>query len=407
MKLVNSVLVLIWLIVFPVHAGVLWQLQTSHGVFAPPLLHNNVLYLANGNTLRALSLQGESLWQHQLSSQTRSTPTIAGGLLLLQTEQGLQAFNLTGRLIWQHHSDDGPHLVNWGWGQGNYADPWNWYRSSVSVADGAAYYGSRAGTYAVRVSDGQQLWHQNTGTTHTQPAVAQGVVVVGSWNNRLYGLSAQHGHILWQFESPVPEGELGGWDGWLGFNLAPLIDGEHLYVGSRSTWFFKLNLKDGHEVWSTKHASSWIGSKALVHHEIVYYGLSDGQALVGQQTDSGNIEHLVLSPHLIFAAPVAVGEQLYFATLSGELFSYHPVSKEMKRQFQTQSSRAHYQTYVRQGGGPLYQPLDPQLTPHQASVKQVTDMLEDMDSIVSLSAANGILYLGLANGRLLAWRPDE
>ncbi|MBT1064289.1 PQQ-binding-like beta-propeller repeat protein [Bowmanella sp. Y26] len=391
-----------------VQAKQLWQIQAEQGVFASPLAHQDKLYLANGNTLWALDREGKTLWQQSLSAQARSTPAITNQTLLVHTEQGLQAFNLQGLPLWQHKSSDGPRRVNgesWGWGQGNVIDPWSWYRSSVTLSNGIAYYGSQTGTYAVRVSDGQRLWQQHTGTTHTQPAVSQGIVVVGSWNNHLYGLNAQNGDILWQLESPLPQGELGGWDGWQGFNLNPVISGDYVYVGSRSTWFFKLGLKDGREAWSTKHASSWIGSAALVHKDHVYYGLSDGLALIGQHRQSGNIEHLVRAPHLIFATPVLVGEQLYFATLSGELFSYQPTSRELTKHYQTQSSQTHYQKHVQQGGGPNYQPLDPSLSVHQASIKQVTEMLGDMDSIVSLSTANGALFLGLAGGRLLAWQP--
>ncbi|GGO65601.1 outer membrane protein assembly factor BamB family protein [Bowmanella pacifica] len=409
MKSLYCLIAMAWLSAFPAQAKLLWQIQTDDGVFASPVVHNGVLYLANGNKLSALNLQGTLLWQHPLSAPARSTPAIAHDMLLLQTEQGLLAFSLTGQLTWQHLSKDGPRLVNganWGWGKGDYAEPWSWYRSSVTLDKGVAYYGSQTGTYAVRITDGQQLWYQDTGMTHTQPAVSQEIVVVGSWNNHLYGLNAQNGDILWQFESPLPQGELGGWDGWQGFNLNPVISGDYVYVGSRSTWFFKLGLKDGREAWSTKHASSWIGSTALVHNGQVYYGLSDGLALIGQHTQSGNIEHFVRSPHLIFAAPVAIGEQLYFATLSGELFSYLPASGKHQRLYQTQSSQMHYQKHVKPLGGPNYQPLDPKLPIYQASLKQVTELLEDMDSIVSLGTADGVLYLGLTNGRLLAWRPE-
>ncbi|GAB3013085.1 outer membrane protein assembly factor BamB family protein [Bowmanella dokdonensis] len=402
---------LCWLfcLLFPlaVEAELLWEYQSGGPVTAPPLITNKGLFLAAGQAVHHLDKRGALLNRLPLDEDVRSTPVIHQGLLLVHGKGGLFAFSADGSQLWHHASQDGPLMVageTWGWGEGVYADPWAWYRSGVAVKDNTAFYSDSGGTYAVELKTGKRLWHRDTGQTHTTPVVGDDAVFAASWNNSLYALSPANGEILWRFDADLPAGQFSGWAGWQGLNLTPTLNGKAIYLGSRGTYLYKLAASSGKEIWRVKHASTWIGSPAMVFDNTLYYGLSDGTALVGQALDSGNLTHLVQSPHLIFAPPVQVDGRIYFATLSGELFEYMPGTGQRRRLYQTRASADHYPRHVKAGGGPNYLPADPQLSPHQATVKQVQVMLREMDSILSLTTDGQQLYLGTATGRLLAIR---
>jgi hypothetical protein len=70
-------------------------------------------------------------------------------------------------------------------------------RDSPAVANGVVYIGSQEdNTFALRASTGAKLWSYLTGGGRSSPAVANGVVYRGSGNN-VYALNASTGALLW------------------------------------------------------------------------------------------------------------------------------------------------------------------------------------------------------------------
>ena len=78
---------------------------------------------------------------------------------------------------------------------GNYVD------SSPAVANGVVYVGSDdRNVYALNASTGAKLWSYTTGDiVYSSPAVANGVVYVGSYDDNVYALNALTGAKLWSF----------------------------------------------------------------------------------------------------------------------------------------------------------------------------------------------------------------
>lgn len=361
--------------------------------------------MAAGHTLYRFSAEGQLLNRTGFSHKLYAKPVAYGNGLLIHAEDGLHALDFSGNPIWHHASVDGPLKIegqSWGWGEGLFTDPWAWYRSSVTVDGSRAYYGTASGTYAVSLKDGSRVWHADTGVTHTTPVQIDSKLVVGSWNNHLYGLDAKSGEQVWQFEGGTPQGAMAGWNGWLGFNLDPVADGKSVYAGNRGSYFYRINAGTGEQLWAVKQASSWIGSPALLHQDQIYYGLSDGLGLMVQQKSSGNITRFIPMPHLIFAAPVVAQNSIYFATLSGEVFELNTGTMEYQRIYQTSASNKNYADHVKEGGGPIYQKPPADLSAHQGAQWQVQQMLQGLDSILSLSIKGNRLYLGTATGKLIA-----
>jgi outer membrane protein assembly factor BamB len=74
----------------------------------------------------------------------------------------------------------------WSYTSGSYVD------SSPAVANGVVYVGSQDGNvYALNADTGAKLWNYTTGSyVYSSPAVANGVVYVGSDDDNVYALRA-------------------------------------------------------------------------------------------------------------------------------------------------------------------------------------------------------------------------
>ena len=75
--------------------------------------------------------------------------------------------------------------------------------SSPAVVDGVVYVGSfDQKVYALSATDGTKRWEFATkGRVRSDPAVVNGLVFVGSFDNYVYALRAEDGRKIWSFET--------------------------------------------------------------------------------------------------------------------------------------------------------------------------------------------------------------
>jgi outer membrane protein assembly factor BamB len=390
------------------HADLLWEFDTGGMVAGNPVVHEDSVYVTGGTRLHVLNRKGELQWSYDAGAPSRSTVGLAGDVVYLLADNGLHALDASGQRVWLFEASDGPLQVEgktMGWGEGLRTDPWAWYRSAPRVADGKVVFGNRQGTYAVDAKTGEQLWRADTGTTHTQPAYHDGIVVVGSWDNHLYGLNIADGSIAWQVAARLPGGEMAGWLGWEGFNLDPVIHEGVVYVGSRGTHFYAIDAKTGVEKWSWKHASSWLGSPAVLNDGVVYFAMSDGNSLIGLQTSTGNQSLLFRNRFYNFARPQANARQVFMASLSGELFAIDKSTGQGRRIFATPGSQKKLAELQSPDGGLKYLYSVDGYT-HENATKDVNRMLSMLDSLLSLTLDGDTLYAGSANGKVYAVSVD-
>lgn len=387
------------------NAQILWQFDSNGLPSGKPAINKKHVYFANGQNLFALDKQGRKIWHFELGADSYSNLLLADKKLFVLAENGLHAFDLSGNRKWFYAIQDKPLLVEgetWGWGKGQFVDPWAWYRSSPVLVGDKVIFGSSEGTIAVSKETGKLLWKQNTGFTHTQAAVHNNIVVVGSWDNHLYGLNHSDGSVVWKFSARLPQGKHAGWQGWRGFNLSPVIHQGVVYVGSRGTYFYAIEAQTGIEQWSSKHASSWVGSAAVVSEGNVYYGMSDGLTVVGQNALSGNRVLTFNTRFLNFAQPQVDKKHVYFANLAGEVYSIEKLSGATRKLFSSAASQMNYADVVKSGGGLKYKYSVGDNYSHENMRKDILRMFSKLDSVLTLTLDDGILYIGTANGHLLA-----
>ena len=133
--------------------------------------------------------------------------------------------------------------------------------SSPAVVNGVVYVGSDDDkVYALNTTTGATLWTVATGgEVESSPTVVNGVVYVGSDDTKVYTLNATTGATLWMAKT---SGQV---------RSSPVVDGSVVYVGSISDGFYALNAATGATLWfDSRAAPAVFYGPATVGNGIVY-----------------------------------------------------------------------------------------------------------------------------------------
>jgi outer membrane protein assembly factor BamB len=147
--------------------------------------------------------------------------------------------------------------------------------SSPAVVDGTVYVGSWDNTvYALDAATGRERWTYDTeGSVHSSPAVVDGTVFVGSWDNTVYALDANTGRERWSFATGQK------------VSSSPVIADDTVYVGSWDHTVYALNAATGRPRW-THGTGDWVRSSPAVADDTVYIGSRD-DTLYALDTNTG------------------------------------------------------------------------------------------------------------------------
>jgi outer membrane protein assembly factor BamB len=113
--------------------------------------------------------------------------------------------------------------------------------ASAAVVNGIVYFaddsydGSDVGTvFALNAKTGSLLWFYNTANAvSSSPAVANGVLYIGSTDQNIYALNAATGAFLWKYTT-------GGFIG-----SSPAVANGTVYVGSYDTYMYAFDKSSG------------------------------------------------------------------------------------------------------------------------------------------------------------------
>ena len=137
--------------------------------------------------------------------------------------------------------------------------------SSPAVANGVVYVGSYDyNVYALNATTGVKLWSYSTGSyVESSPAVANGVVYVGSDDNNVHALNAATGAQLWSYPT-------GGY-----VVSSPAVANGVVYVGSDDNNVHALNAATGAQLWSYP-TGGYVQSSPTVANGVVYVASNAG-----------------------------------------------------------------------------------------------------------------------------------
>ena len=192
----------------------LWSYQTGSSVLSSPVVVNGTVYVGSSNNyLYALNAKsGKQLWRYNAATGTGAAPTAAA------VDVGTAV--VVNGVVYGQASDNVNHSYLFALDAANGAQVWrsqinNQIFSNLQVDNGEVYIASSAitqqggpgttdsYTYAFNAKNGTQTWRSAkiSDVISGAPAVANGVVYVGSKDTNVYALDAKTGSSLWRYNA--------------------------------------------------------------------------------------------------------------------------------------------------------------------------------------------------------------
>jgi eukaryotic-like serine/threonine-protein kinase len=192
--------------------------------------------------------------------------------------------------------------------------------STPTVSNGIVYIGSFAenAIYALRASDGQLLWSYATGDyVIPSTAVVGNSVYVGSYDCHIYSLNAQTGGLQWKFNCSNQAG-------------TPTIFDGVAYAASTDGNVYALNANTGEKIWNhtTGYRVASLCSPS-VKASVVYVPTGSGVYALDTQTGA-ELWHFGTADAYFTLSIVLAEKEVYFTFSNGTLFALDSVSGEEK-----------------------------------------------------------------------------
>jgi eukaryotic-like serine/threonine-protein kinase len=234
-----------------------------------------------------------------------------------------------------------------------------------AVADqDTLYISSGVAVLAVK-SDGSQLWRYPVQVDANKsffaaPAVVNGLVVVGDYQNSLFGLDAANGTEKWAFTeakgryvaNPVVAGNkiiAANADGNLyavdqngklvwkfsakgGLWASPVVDKDRVYVPSQDHFLYSLNIADGTQNWASDLEGPMIGAVTLSKDGVLYVGTLGDKVFAVEAASGKALWNFTTQGH-VWAAPVLNSSTVYVGDAASKIYAIN--AKEGSLAWQT------------------------------------------------------------------------
>ncbi len=128
--------------------------------------------------------------------------------------------------------------------------------------------------------------------------------------------------VLWELE-------LGG----IGFEAAPIIAEDTVFIGDPDGRFFAIDFKTGKEKWRTEHETGYVASAAY-YDKVVYIGDYDG-VLRALDAATGKALWEFKTEMQIDASPTAIGDNLLVTSEDGVLYCLTRATGELVWKYET------------------------------------------------------------------------
>lgn len=259
----------------------------GYPVRSSPAIADRMVYIANGYSVFAIDANtGQQLWKFTMDYAGESSPTVADGMVYVASKENhLYAIDAaSGKQLWFFKTDgllfgspsvtdkmviiggddgdlfavDREHgILDWRLtlDSGIYSTP--------AIADGRVFVTTKnKTTVAVDLATGQQIWSYPIGGS-ASPAVAGGVVFIGSDDGAIYALDATSGgDPLWLFATGS------------GNVRSPIVAGDEVYFAAGAT-LTSLDRETGAVAWQYPVGDT-ITTEPVVLDGFLYIGDKNG-----------------------------------------------------------------------------------------------------------------------------------
>ncbi len=244
---------------------------------------------------------GEPRWQFPTGAEIKSSPVVAGDLVLIGSydEQFYGVDRATGEARWSLQTEGPVH-------------------ATPGRHDGLAWVtGCDAVLRGVRITDGTEMLRFDSGAyTAASPAIADGTLYYGTFNNEVLAVDVGAGELRWRYEHP---------DRHFPFYASAALAGELVIAAGRDKLIHALDRETGEARWTFRARARFDASPAVAGDR-VYVGNADGRLYV---LDLGTGEKLseFHAGAAIMGSPAVAGGRIVFGTQDGTLFALGPVSE--------------------------------------------------------------------------------
>jgi outer membrane protein assembly factor BamB len=191
-------------------------------------------------------------------------------------------------------------------------------KSSPAIANGILYVGSTDDTlYALNATDGTQIWKfkitQPGDATVGSPAVANGIVYVDSQSTPayLYALNASTGSDLWSYKLMDDEGS--------SQRSPPTVVNGIVYIGSGDGHVYSLDASTGTLIWTYQTGSKIESSPAVVDGAL-YIGAVNGCVFALNAANGAEI--WIYNTGLgVYSSPAVINGVVYITSNAGNVYA--------------------------------------------------------------------------------------
>ncbi len=253
--------------------------------------------------------------------------------------------------------------------------------SSPAVANGIVYVGSLDhNLYAINATTGKMLWTVTTGDQiYSSPAVSKGIVYVGSFDSNLYAVNATTGKVLWKVK--------------MGASIfpSPVVTKDVIYIGCYDKNLYAINATTGKTLWAAP-TKAGIESSAAVANGIVYVGSKDYN-LYAIEASTGRVVWNAPTDYEIFSSPAVANGIVYVGSKDFKFYAFDAATGRTRWVLKTgnfvNSSPAVANGIVYIGS------KDAKLYAFDATTGKIIWTLRAGSEVASSAAiANGVLYVG-------------
>lgn len=215
-----------------------WQYDSGWTIASSAAVYGETVIVGDASgAVRALRIaDGSVAWEFKWGGPVYSTPDVADGRAVFASTDGT-AWSLnaaTGLPVWSFHRAS-EHLST----------------SIVAcprIAGGVVFIGPGAGDFdALGLAKGNVVWSRRGtgGFVETKPLVADGKVVFGAWDGRLYALDEKTGELAWTWQGDRPSPFYSPAACW------PVAANGRVFIVAPDRKMAAIELDTGSEVWRT------------------------------------------------------------------------------------------------------------------------------------------------------------
>lgn len=221
----------------------------------------------------------------------------------------------------------------------------------ISTNGDTVYVANSFSVYAVRASDGSEIWRYPEKPTKAMffaaPVLADGQLIVGDYKNLLTSLNPSNGSVNWTFEAKGPwiadplvvDGTIYAangdhnlyaldMNGQLIWKFAaekalwshPVGNGDTIYQASMDHFLYAIDMKTGKQKWATDLGGAVIYSPTLSEDGVVYLATL-AREVMAVDTQTGKILWQRKFEESLWSQPALAGDKLFLGDLSGKAYA--------------------------------------------------------------------------------------